>query len=95
MNGSDNHSLLSASFLCSFIHPPSPTQAWVLYQTIQADVANGTVTKREIHPALHSTLVAVSGMGLNNQFDAKRFESLYEDKVKEWFKKTYWVGAKQ
>lgn len=76
-------------------HPPSSTEAWVLYQSIMSEVASGAVTDRQIHEALHATLLAVSTMGLNNQFDAKRFESLYEAKVKEWFKNTYWIGDRQ
>lgn len=74
---------------------PSSPQAWIQYQSMMADVANGTVSNWSVHPALHATLVAVQGVGLNNQFDAKRFETIYEDKVKEWFKKTYGMGTKQ
>jgi len=74
------------------VHPPSTTAAWVFYQQLMTDVTNGTVVERPQHPVVHATLVAISGMGLNNQFDARRFESLYEDKVKEWFKNTYGMG---
>ena len=75
--------------------PPSPPQAWAQYQTILSEVTSGTQTRHVLHPALHATLVAMQGVSLNNQFDAKRFETLYEDKVKEWFKRTYWTGEKQ
>ena len=74
---------------------PSSPQAWAQYQSMMADVANGTVGNWSVHPALHATLVAVQGIGLNSQFDAKRFETIYEDKVKEWFKSTYGMGTKQ
>jgi len=77
------------------VHPPSTTSAWVFYQQLMIDVASGTVQERVVHPVVHSTLAAISGIGLNNQFDAKRFESLYEDKVKEWFKNTYGIGINQ
>lgn len=76
-------------------HPPSSTQAWAQYQAMMADVASGTTGQWAVHQALHATLLAVKGAALNNQFDGKRFETIYEDKVKEWFKKTYWIGAKQ
>jgi len=76
-------------------HPPSTTAAWVFYQQLMAEVASGAVQERVVHPVVHATLASISGMGLNNQFDAKRFESLYEDKVKEWFKNTYWIGTNQ
>jgi hypothetical protein len=81
----------------SITPPPPPPQAWVQYQAILVDAANGTVSneQRDIHDALHMTLYALSGVGLNNQFDAKRFETLYEDKVKEWFKNTYWIPVRQ
>jgi len=77
------------------VHPPSAPQAWAQYQVIMADVSSGTTGTHSVHPAVHATLVALGSIGLNNQFDAKRFESLYEDKVKEWFKNTYWMGTKQ
>lgn len=81
----------------SIIPPPSPPEAWVQYQAIMVNATNGTVgnEQRHIHEVLHMTLHALSAVGLNNQFDAKRFETLYEDKVKEWFKNTYWIGTKQ
>lgn len=75
--------------------PPSSPQAWAQYQVMMSDIANGTQSEHNIHPALHATLRAVQGGTLNNQFDAKRFDTLYEDKVKQWFKNIYWIGTKQ
>lgn len=75
--------------------PPTSPQAWIQYQQIMSDVASGNVREWQVHPALHATLLAIQGAALNNQFDAKRFETVYEDKVKEWFKKTYWIGGEQ
>ena len=77
------------------VHPPSTTAAWVFYQQLMTEVASGAVQERVVHPVVQTTLAAISGIGLNNQFDAKRFESLYEDKVKEWFKNTYGTGTNQ
>lgn len=75
--------------------PPSSPQAWAQYQAILSDVTSGTQTQHSLHPAMHATLIAMQGVSLNNQFDAKRFETLYQDKVKEWFKKTYSTGMAQ
>jgi hypothetical protein len=60
-----------------------------------AAVTNGTSANVRIHDALVATLKAMGGIGLNNQFDAKRFEELYKDKVNQWMKNTYWMGDKQ
>lgn len=75
--------------------PPAPQEAWAQYQEIMAAVTNGTAANLTVHDALMATMKAIGGIGMNNQFDAKRFEELYKEKVSQWFKKTYWVGPKQ
>lgn len=75
--------------------PPSPQEAWANYQQVMTAVANGTTVDFTLHPVMVELLVALRATGLNNQFDAKRFEDLYKDKVNQWMRKTYWVGDKQ
>lgn len=75
--------------------PPLPQQAWAQYQAIMADINNGAVTNIRVHEVLAATMAALGGVGMNANFDAKRFESLYEAKCNEWLKKTYAVGMNQ
>lgn len=75
--------------------PPSPQEAWAHYQQVMAAATSGTTVDLHLHPVMVELLVGLRATGLNNQFDAKRFEDLYKDKVNQWLKKTYWVGAKQ
>lgn len=77
------------------IPPPSSQEAWAQYQEILIATTSGAASSVQAHPVLTTVLKALGSISLNNQFDAKRFESLYEDKVKQWFNNTYWIGAKQ
>lgn len=72
--------------------PPSPQQAWAQYQEILIANNSGAVVEVQVHDVLLELMRSLGSVSFNNQFDAKRFESLYEDKTKEWFKKTYWVN---
>jgi len=75
--------------------PPSPQEAWAQYQEIMAAVTSGTSANIQVHACLVETMKALRSIGMNNQFDAKRFEELYKDKVNQWFKNTYWIGQAQ
>lgn len=83
------------NYLNSIVPPPTPQEAWAQYQEIMAAVTSGTSANINLHEALMATMGAMKGIGLNNQFDAKRFEELYKDKVNQWMKNTYWMGPKQ
>ena len=72
--------------------PPTPQQAWAQYQQILSDINSGTSSSTRVHEVVSATMAALGGIGMNSNFDAKRFESLYETKVNEWLKKTYAVG---
>lgn len=76
-------------------HPPTPPEAWAHYQQILQAVNNGTGAMPETHPVLHEAMAALGPSALNNQYDTKRFEELYKDKVNQWMKKTYWMAVKQ
>lgn len=75
--------------------PPTPQEAWAYYQQVMTAVANGTTADFQLHPVVVDLLVGLRSTGLNNQFDAKRFEDLYKEKVNQWMKKTYWMGTTQ
>jgi hypothetical protein len=72
--------------------PPTAQQAWAQYQQIVADINNGTSPNIRVHEVLAATMAALGSVGMNSNFDAKRFESLYETKANEWLKATYAVG---
>lgn len=72
--------------------PPTPQQAWAQYQHIMAEINNGTAPNVQVHEVLAGVMVSLGGIGMNANFDAKRFEALYETKANEWLKKTYAVG---
>lgn len=78
--------------LKSITQPPPTQKAWAQYQEILSSNNAGTPVTLEVHPVLRNLMQSLGPVSFNNQFDAKRFESLYEDICKEWFKKTYWVG---
>lgn len=71
--------------------PPPSQQAWAQYQEIMIANNTGAFVQVEVHDVLRDLMRSLGSVSLNNQFDAKRFETLYEDKVKQWFKNTYWV----
>ena len=75
--------------------PPVPQQAWAQYQSIMADINNGAPPTIRVHEVLGATMAAMGGMAMNSNFDAKRFEALYEAKYNEWLKKTYGMNNKQ
>jgi hypothetical protein len=77
----------------SITPPPSPQQAWAQYQEIMAAVTSGASADIQTHDVLVEVMRALGSAGMNNQFDAKRFEALYVDKTNQWMKKTYWVGS--
>lgn len=75
----------------SITQPPPAQQAWAQYQEIVASNNAGTPVIVQIHEVLRELMLSLGPVSFNNQFDAKRFESLYGDICKAWFQKTYWV----
>jgi hypothetical protein len=73
--------------------PPLPNIAWATFQSLIKNANNGAHTPIEVHECLRKTLDSLGDTAytMNDQYDKKRFEAVYEEAVLQYERNLYKV----